>query len=490
MILDNDVVMMEEDDIIRYATELLDAVDNGWLNDDTKVDRFTYAHLVAMFLATSNMDNGAKLYGYCYDAAIRCGERHIKEKLSAGEKIKVAFLPISAAEWPAGGIYSLIADDDRFEPVVIPVPLIGRSSAERRKVYEQTYRFFEDGNYNVKRIYDSQTEEIVGWDECGGYPDMVIHVTPWYLNMAKEYQIVRLPLSVLNVSISYGFNPATSLDGDYGQQCVYNKEFFNLMWRVYTETEDDIADYRRYQLLAGKNVRLSGYIKMDYFYEHHDYSESDLRRLWKVPEGKAVGDYKKVIISPHFSIGNDNILLFSTFDKNMWYYPALAEKYSDSVSFVFKPHPNLRNALISKGIMNSIDEYEEYLDRFRRLPNASVQEEGDYLALFDTSDALINDSISFICEYMYTGKPMLFLRRAEQRFTPLGEEIIRTQYDADGKDYEMIDRFVSDVVINNNDCKKQARKDLYSHRLDYVRMNGMNAAEFVYRDIVNWITAD
>ena len=98
MILDNDVVMMEEDDIIRYATELLDAVDNGWLNDDTKVDRFTYAHLVAMFLATSNMDNGAKLYIYCYDAAIRCGERHIKEKLSAGEKIKVAFLPISAAE--------------------------------------------------------------------------------------------------------------------------------------------------------------------------------------------------------------------------------------------------------------------------------------------------------------------------------------------------------------------------------------------------------
>ena len=162
----------------------------------------------------------------------------------------------------------------------------------------------------------------------------------------------------------------------------------------------------------------------------------------------------------------------------------------DYSSFVFKPHPNLRNALISKGIMNSIDEYEEYLDRFRRLPNASVQEEGDYLALFDTSDALINDSISFICEYMYTGKPMLFLRRAEQRFTPLGEEIIRTQYDADGKDYEMIDRFVSDVVINNNDCKKQARKDLYSLRLDYVGMNGMNAAEHVYRDILNGITAD
>lgn len=92
----------------------------------------------------------------------------------------------------------------------------------------------------------------------------------------------------------------------------------------------------------------------------------------------------------------------------MYFFIYLAKKYEGKVSFIFKPHPNLRNSLIINGYMKSVDDYEKYLDEFRKLPNASVQEEGDYLALFDTSDAIINDSISFIGEYMYVNKPMLF----------------------------------------------------------------------------------
>lgn len=152
-----------------------------------------------------------------------------------------------------------------------------------------------------------------------------------------------------------------------------------------------------------------------------------------------------------------------------------------------KPHPNLRNALISKGIMKSIDEYEQYLDMFRHLPNADVIEEGDYLALFDTSDALINDSISFICEYMYVNKPMLFLRREEQRLTELGNMAIESQYNAGGRDYMAIDKFISEVVISGKDYKKAEREHVFEQELDYVRINGRNSAEYVYGDIVNSI---
>lgn len=44
--------------------------------------------------------------------------------------------------------------------------------------------------------------------------------------------------------------------------------------------------------------------------------------------------YKKVIIAPHFSVGDTNVLSFSTFDKNMYFYIYLAKKYKDSISFV------------------------------------------------------------------------------------------------------------------------------------------------------------
>ena len=202
--------------------------------------------------------------------------------------------------------------------------------------------------------------------------------------MAKEYQITNLPLSVLNISIAYGFNVATSVKGDYEEECVYNKEFFNLMWRVYTETEKDIDGYRRYELLAAENVRMSGYIKMDYFYNKHIYSEDIMCKLWKIPKGRASEEY-----------------------------------------------------------------------------------------------------ISFICEYMYVNKPMLFLRREEQRLTELGNMAVESQYNAGGRDYMAIDKFISEVVISGKDYKKAERERVFEQELDYVRINGRNSAEYVYGDIVN-----
>lgn len=484
MIIDNNPVMMSQEEIISLATELAEAVDNRWFNDEEKVGKYTYAHLVAMFFATGGMEKGDKLYNYCYDAAIRYGEAKVKAKIAEGKKVRVAFLPISASEWPAERIYRQMEDDDRFEPQVIPVPVIGRQKEERGKMYDQTYEFFANRGYNVRHIYDSETEEIVGWEDIGGYPDVIVHVTPWYLDMAKNYQIVNLPFSVLNIYIAYGINTGNSTTGRFEELCILNKEIDNLMWRIYTETERDYEGFKKYETLGGRNVRFSGYIKMDYFYAHHEYSDADLRGMWNIPAGRTPGEYKKVIIAPHFSVGDTNVLSFSTFDKNMYFWIYLAEKYKDSVSFVFKPHPNLRNQLVSKGYMKSIDEYEAYLNRIRILPNARVQEEGDYLALFDTSDALIDDSISFIGEYFYTGKPMLFLERPEQRFTDLGAEIIKTQYRVDGTDYAAIDDFITNVVLNGEDYTKQMRKETFERELDYYCINSMSAAEYIYSDIV------
>lgn len=273
--------------------------------------------------------------------------------------------------------------------------------------------------------------------------------------------------------------------GRFDELCMYNKEFMNLCWRVYTETKTDYEEFIRYEALGGKNVRNSGYIKMDYFYDEHSYTEKDIRNMWGIPENRDANGYKKVIIAPHFSVGDTNVLSFSTFDKNMYFYIYLAKKYKDSISFVFKPHPNLRNGLVKHGYMKSIDEYEAYLDEFRRLPNARVQEEGSYLELFDTSDAMIDDSISFVGEYLYTGKPMLFLERPEQRFNELGKKIIDAHYKVKGTDYYGIDTFLEDVVLAGNDTRKAIRQRVYEEELDYAGINGIKASDYIYNDIAN-----
>lgn len=269
MIIDNVPEQMSEDDVIELANEFTEYLENSGnlFFQNYQSSGLTYEHLIAMFYVTRAMTGGMRLYNYCYDAAIECAKCNIKHRLTANEKIKVTFLPISAAEWPAEYIYRKLEADDRFEPQVVPVPLIGRTKEERGKTYSQTYDFFMAGGYNVKKIYDFQTEEIIGWEEIGGIPDVVINVTPWYSDIAKNYQIARLPLYVLNVYISYGLTVGNSQDRVYAEKFMYNKDFMNVMWKVYTETKKDYTGFQKYQALKAKNVVNSGYIKMIIFWK-------------------------------------------------------------------------------------------------------------------------------------------------------------------------------------------------------------------------------
>ena len=76
--------------------------------------------------------------------------------------------------------------------------------------------------------------------------------------MAQEYVKKRKLTQSTLETYKIGFS------GRFDELCMYNKEFMNLCWRVYTETKTDYEEFIRYEALGGKNVRNSGYIKMDY----------------------------------------------------------------------------------------------------------------------------------------------------------------------------------------------------------------------------------
>ena len=323
MLLDNVVKQMSQEEIVNLANELTDAVEKNKFNMLCETGKLKYAHLIAMFLATQAMDDGRKLYLYFYKLAMKCGKDRIISKVNNGNKIKIAFLPISASEWQAEYIYRKLENDNRFEVEIVPVPLIGRSKEDRTAIYLQTCRFFGSDKYNVKEIYDTETEEIKGWDEIGGIPDIIVHLTPWYLNIAPSYQITKLPLNVVNIYISYSLSIGNSKTEEW-ESYRYNQDFLNVMWKVYTETHKDFEGFKKYETLCAANVVNSGYIKMDYFYDNHSYTDEQLMSLWSVPKGADIYNYKKILITPHFSIGNTNALSFSTFDKKMYFFIYLA----------------------------------------------------------------------------------------------------------------------------------------------------------------------
>ncbi|MCI9123155.1 MAG: hypothetical protein HFH35_03595 [Eubacterium sp.] len=477
--------MIEPERYAQLLEELLNGIDAGeFQNTDSLPAWYTYAHLSALLRFAGQVDGGKELYERIYDQTVAYGEQCIRNKRKNGEKMKVAFLVISAAEWTTDELYQLMDQNDQIEPYIAVCPLNDRDAEDALLSYQKTYRFFEEKGYCVKKTYAEETGTVITWEQNGGVPDLIVHLTPWNESLLPHYHIDQLPACCLNCYIPYGFYTANNKDGRYVVQFVYNKEFVNLNWRIYADSRRTLKGYQTYGLLHGKNVRCFGYCKMDYFYKKNVYSEDEIRRLWKIPEGMDPAARKKVIIAPHHSIRDDEVVSFSTFHKNLYFWIYLAKKYADQIHFVLKPHPNLRTKSIRYGLFRSYDAYDAYIREWEALANTRFVDQEEYLDLFETSDGMIMDSASFLAEYMYVDKPLLFLTKEEQAFSELGEMMLEGYAKAPGEDYEAIDQFLQNVILGGQDQWKEKRAEIRNKELDYQKETGCGAGENIYWDIV------
>ncbi|MGO4972132.1 hypothetical protein ACTQ56_09085 [[Clostridium] aminophilum] len=144
---------------------------------------------------------------------------------------------------------------------------------------------------------------------------------------------------------------------------------------------------------------------------------------------------------------------------------------------------------MQQGLFSSYEEYDRYFAAWNELPNARAIDESRYIDYFLTSDAMILDSSSFIGEYLYVQKPVLYLTRPEQGFTDLGEAVVNTYYRAPGWDLMEIERFITDVVLEGKDPLKNEREKVFEEYLDYYRLNGKLSHEIIFDDIVSSMEA-
>ena len=133
----------------------------------------------------------------------------------------------------------------------------------------------------------------------------------------------------------------------------------------------------------------------------------------------------------------------------------LAKKYSDSVCFVFKPHPLLKNKLYKKWGKEKTD---SYYHLWEEMENTSLNE-GAYENLFIESDAMIHDSASFIVEYLYLNKPVMRTLNGEDLkvlYNTFGLQCIDNHYIAQNK--EDIEQFIKNVIDGKDPMKEQRTK--------------------------------
>ncbi|MBR0092073.1 MAG: CDP-glycerol glycerophosphotransferase family protein [Lachnospiraceae bacterium] len=480
---------MQNDYTLRLLTELMDGIDRGDFNDPASLPvKYTYDHLSSLFYYADELEGGRELYRDMWKIAMDCALYHVKAKASRGEKLRVFFLTYSAAEWPAESLYKLLVADSRFDVHILVCKMTQMHPEVALTRFRTTLDYFISHGYRTVAGFDEKNDCDLNYMRLGGFPDILINLTPWIRNLSPFLSPLNLPLKCLNLFIPYGFHTADSTDGSYLHDIIYNAHLASIVWRVYSFSVSENEGYRAHSFLSGDNTLFSGFPKMDCFMAGYPPAdEAEIRTLWKIPDDKPVQSLRRVIIAPHHSLMPDQLVSFGTFSHNARFLQELARQIGDSVTFILKPHPNLRLTAVNSGLFPDFASFDAYIDEWNRMPNARVVTEDQYLDLFRTSDAMIMDSGSFLAEYLYVNKPLLFLTKEGQAFSTLGERTLSAYYTVPGTDFDGITNFLKRVVIDGQDEKESARAQVFAEELDYVSLNGCLAGERIYQDILSFL---
>ncbi len=130
-----------------------------------------------------------------------------------------------------------------------------------------------------------------------------------------------------------------------------------------------------------------------------------------------------VLWSPHHSI-TDEWNRFGTFHQTAFEMVNLAKLHPDW-HFVLSMHPALVTRIDNPAPPLTHDFVERFRTQWSQLPNTEFFPGGDYAPLFAHSDALVSDGLSWLLEYQFAKKPVIFLERPDhRRFNDVGERAL------------------------------------------------------------------
>jgi CDP-Glycerol:Poly(glycerophosphate) glycerophosphotransferase. len=145
-----------------------------------------------------------------------------------------------------------------------------------------------------------------------------------------------------------------------------------------------------------------------------------------------------------------------------------------------KPHPLLRVKLYGHVDWGQ-KRTDEYYARWKEMENTQLETDS-YIDLFNASDALILDSGSFTIEYLYCGKPSLFMMfntGIRDKFNEFGKMALDQHYHAYNQDD--IINFIEKVVLEGKDTMKAQRDHFYETYL--FPPNGKSASQNIFDHI-------
>lgn len=382
----------------------------------------------------------------------------LKIKESQKRRLNVYFLLNQRSFWSMQSIYDTFKEEHNFSSCVVIVPMKFLSNDSREEEFEKDYLFFKEQQMNVVKGYNYETDQVVPFPS---EPDIIFYQYHWNDAYPEYYSVYNWFPKALCVGVPYGVMVANI------PNFQFNNPIHNLGWLNFAETSIHKELSAEYAYNKGSNVVVSGYPKMDAL------CEPVTKFYWK----DTTNSRKKIIWAPHYSIEVPNTINFSTFHL---YFRKMLEllKNNPGLEIALKPHPVLKSRCKQIGFLDD-KAFDSYIEEWASLPNGIVVEEGNYLDLFKTSDAMILDSLSFISEYMFTDKPICFLSKHSciedllPHFNDFGKRIIRLMDFA--HNFTEVEEFINKLLLG----ELPANPDKTSFIKNYLRVNYGHSGRFI-----------
>lgn len=375
-------------------------------------------------------------------------------------KIRVGFWVTEIQKWSSqASLYEALLKSKHFEPFVMLAYFkkseIGISPQEHML---KGIKFFEEKGINYKVVYDIKQQVHIKLKKFK--PDIVFYQQPWLIpdnqnpfNTSKNALICYVPYCY------YSLNSYMN----------YLLGFHGKLWKYFVESDLHKEEYQ--QKFNAKNCTAIGSCKLD---SYKTLDKSKIDTIWKTNK-------KRIIYSPHNCFEQENIdYATATFDKNGEFILQLAKSHPE-YEWIFRPHPVFKDRVLRHKI-KTLSEIENYFEEWKKI--GTIYTGGDYYEMFAGSDYLITDCISFLSEYLPTAKPVIHLRKDEQKqsFNNLVKMITDSYYKV--YDNETLSKIFNEVIVNNNDYLKDKRiKNIKLLMIDKNKTTGEKITEYIEKEL-------
>lgn len=379
------------------------------------------------------------------------------------EKIRVVFLIHNVESWyTMQPIYEGMLQDNKFNPIIISVP---RNYNSHDGTFEDKAKNYLKGKY--KNVISFENSESIPNDIMYILnPDIVFRQSPWEDDIPevfrtdniKQFKICYIPYGIITIPID---------------ELHFNQNLHKYAWRLYCESEFHKECYKKHNIIEDSNVVISGYTKFEQMSKLLNEENENL--VWPIKRKNKSA--LKILWAPHHSL--EGWFGFSTFNIIYKDIYNLALNNND-IEIVLRPHPALTDVMNNSGLIKKED-LEDYYQKFNNLDNCYIDFNEEYVNLFKYSDLIITDGVSFLFEYIMTGKPIIHTDSKKNiGFNEFGKQFESSWYKA--YSFDDLKEYI-DMIKNGEDPLRAKRLKLKEKLFDFSEEN--KPSKIIINDIKN-----